>query len=265
MRAWGSDAFTLPGPAGEAEQHIDVALPARFDKIENPTVIVCLDAPWMFGTVSNACRIMSFGGEVPEAVVVGLSFVTESSSEYTNVRARWFTPTPFVPPPATGVKGIDKDYCGHGDAMIAFLADDLMPELARRYGDGPRWFVGHSFSALLGFNALLQQPGLFDRWLLASTSIWWDNRVMLDREAAFAASNDDLAATVFLSAGSDEVEADAAGNRFDMVANVAELAERLASRGYPSLKLTHMTLPGETHSSAIGAAVSAGLRVLHGT
>lgn len=262
MRAWGSEQFQLPGPRGEAEQHVDVALPARYGQLDDPVVIVCLDAPWVFGTVSNACRVMSFGGEVPEAVVVGLSFVTDTSSEYTRVRARWFTPTPFVPPAATGVKGVTADYCGHADSMIAFLAADLLPALEARYGTGERWFVGHSFSALLGFNALLRQPGLFDRWLLASTSIWWDDRVILAREQDYADTHDDLVASVFLSAGEDEVAVDGDGNHYNMVSNVAELAETLASRSYPSLQLTHLTLPGETHSSAIGAAVSAGLRAL---
>lgn len=262
MRQWPSEDFTLPGPRSEAEQHIEVALPARYGKLENPPVIVCLDGPWVFGTVSNACRVMSFAGEAPEAVVVGLSFITDSGTEYTKLRARWFTPTAFVPPVATGVKGVQADYCGHADTMIEFLVDDLLPELERRYGSGERWYVGHSFSALLGVNAMLQRPGLFDRWLLASTSIWWDDRVILEREQAYADTHDDLSASVFLCAGSDEVVADGDGNQYDMVTNVAELADRLGGRNYPSLQLTHTELPHETHSSAIGAAVSAGLRAL---
>jgi len=205
---------------------------------------------------------MSFSGEAPEAVVAGISFTTDSSSEYTRVRARWFTPTAYVPPEVTGVRGVTADYCGHADALIDFVADQLLPELERRYGSGERWFVGHSFSALFGFNLLLQRAELFDRWLLASTSLWWDDRVMLDREAEYADAHDDLAAKVFLSAGGDEVSVGSDGHRFDMVANVAELARSLESRGYPSLSLTHVTLPRETHSSVIGAAVSAGLRAL---
>lgn len=263
MRQWRTEHLTLPGPTGQVQQSIDIALPARFDQIENPTVIVCLDAPWVFGTVSSACRIMSFNNDAPEAVVVGLSFVTDSGSEYTRLRARWFTPTAFVPPPVTGVKDVPADYCGHADSTIDFLADELLPELERRYGTGDRWFVGHSFSALLGFNALLQRPELFDRWLLASTSLWWHDRVMFEREQAYAAQHDDLPARVFMSAGAAEVAPGELGNGFDIVALVAQMADRLQTRGYPSLEISHATLPGENHSSTIGAAVSAGLRALH--
>lgn len=244
------------------DQRIDVSLPARFDRIDNPALIVCLDGPWVFGTVASACRVMSFSGEAPEAVVAGLSFVTDTNSEYTNVRARWFTPTPFIPPKVTGVKTTDPAYTGHADELINFVADKLMPELEQRYGPGERWFVGHSFSALFGLNLLFKQPSLFDRWLFASTSIWWDQRAILKHEADYAAVNDDLAADVFLCAGADEVVADDEGNQYDMVANVNTLATTLRARSYPSLRLTHATLPNETHSSSIGSAVSAGLRSL---
>jgi hypothetical protein len=70
----------------------------------------------------------------------------------------------------------------------------------------------------------------------------------------------DLPAQVFLSAGGLEF-----GNPpFDMAPNVEELAGRLRSRSYPSLLLDHQVMPGDAHSSTIGAAVSKGLRSLFG-
>ena len=82
---------------------------------------------------------------------------------------------------------------------------------------------------------------------------------MLAIEATYADSHDDLAARVFLTAGGDE---DVFGPEFNMRGNVVEMAERLASRGYPSLQIHHEILPTESHSSTIGAAVSRGLRNL---
>ena len=261
MRQWGTSEFTMTCDQSGLQQHVSVALPARFGKIEKPPVIVCFDAPWVFGTVVGANRVMSFDGVVPEAVVVGLSFVTDSGRDYTNARARWFTPTPFVPPPQTGVKDVAAQDCGHSQVLIDFVRDQLVPRLETDYDTGERWFVGHSFSALLGFNFLLSEPTLFSRYLLASCSLWWDDRVMLDREANYADAHDDLDARVYLRAGAHEPthEGDFTWNMAD---NVSGVAQRLRDRGYPSLQVADQILPGETHSSTIGAAVSFGLRAL---
>jgi uncharacterized protein len=258
---WETSTFTLTCDRSGLDHDISVGLPARFDKLDAPPVIVCLDGPWMFGTVLDATRIMSMSGEAPEAVVVGVSFTDQSMGEYLKQRARWYTPTAWVPPPETGVRGLEQDETGKVETFIAFLNDQLLPHLEARYRTGERWFVGHSFSALCGVRALLVKPEMFDRWLLASPSIWWHDRVILDMEEAYAEANDDLPAHVFLSAGTDEEDSDPVGT-FRMTSNVAVLGSTLASRGYPNLKLTRMELDGDAHSSVIGNAISKGLRAL---
>ena len=146
---------------------------------------------------------------------------------------------------------------------MEFLRTQLLPLLEEKYAHGERWYVGHSFSSLLGFQALFSHPELFTRWLLASPSIWWDNRAPLDAEELWAASHDDLDAAIFMAIGGLEPDLDPEGTRYDMVANMQELERRLQSRGYPRLQVTSRVLPGETHSSTIGTALSAGLRWLH--
>ena len=81
---------------------------------------------------------------------------------------------------------------------------------------------------------------------------------MLDLEADYAATHDDLAASVFLTAGEEEDLLEG----FNMCGNVVDMAERLQGRGYPGLDVAHVILPAESHSSTIGAAVSRGIRHL---
>jgi predicted alpha/beta superfamily hydrolase len=257
---WETSEFTLTCDISGLDHGISVGLPPRFDKLESPPLIVCLDGPWMFGTVLDATRIMSMSGEAPEAVVVGVSFTDQSMGEYLRQRARWYTPTPWVPPEETGVKSIDADECGKVETFLAFLNDQLLPRIEGQYHTSERWFIGHSFGALCGLRALMVKPEMFDRWLLASPSIWWDDRVILEMEEAYAEVNDDLPAHVFLSAGTDEDAGDP-GN-FRMTSNVAVLGTTLAARDYPNLSLTRMELQGDEHSSGIGNAVSKGLRAL---
>ncbi|MEM9562113.1 MAG: alpha/beta hydrolase-fold protein [Actinomycetota bacterium] len=265
--AWPVDEFTFPDPDTGVEHVVSVALPVRHATLERVPLLLCLDGPWMFGTVRDATRIMSMGGEAPEAAVVGLSFADRSMGEYLRQRARWYTPTPWVPPEVTGVRGVEASECGRAADLLRFIRRHLLPMVEGDHLGGTpvseRWLIGHSFSALFGLRTLFTAPDAFDRWLLASPSIWWDDRSVLDREATWAAANDDLPARVFLSYG--EQEATEFGDpRFEMGANVERLVETLRDRAYPGLELSHRVLPGDGHSSSIGAAVSHGLRSLMG-
>jgi predicted alpha/beta superfamily hydrolase len=258
---WPTTSFQLTCDLSGIEHDITVSLPVRYDKLESAPVVVCLDGAWIFGTAMDATRVMSMGGEAPEAIVVGVSFAEQNMGEYLRQRARWYTPTAWVPPAETGVKGLEADQCGKADLLIAFITDQLLPRLEADYRIGERWFVGHSFSALFGMRALLAKPELFDKWLLASPSVWWHDRVILGFEETYATENDDMHAQVFLSTGELE-DGDSENDYFRMRSNVEVLGASLASRGYPSLVLHRVVLADENHNSAIGAAISRGLRTL---
>lgn len=258
--AWTETNFTVKCERTGTEHAISVALPLRYDRLETAPLVLCMDGAWTFGAVRDATRIMSMSGEAPEAVVVGVSFNDDSMAGYLRSRASWYTPTPWVPPEETGVKGIAAEDCGRALDHLAFLRDQLLPRLVADYRFGERWLVGHSFSGLFGLQALFAEPDLFDKYLLASPSIWWHERSILDVEAKYAEANDDLPAEVFLSVGDQEDVV--FGDSYHMRANIEELAATLAGRGYANLEVSYALLSAENHNSSIGAAMSRGLRAL---
>lgn len=260
--AWRRIEETLIDEASGVAHRITIELPHRFDKIERPPVIVCLDGAWTEGSVRDATRLMSMSGEAPEAIVVGVSFEESSLSELLRQRACWYTPTGWVPPPETGVHGVSAQDTGKADQFQTFLRDRVLPYVEAHAPHGERWLVGHSFGALCGLRILFSEPEMFNKYLLASPSIWWDDRSILGLEAEYWDTNDDLAAEVFVSAGALELGAELDAN-FSMYRNAVELVERLGARGYRSLGLQMATLAGESHNSTIGPAISAGLRGLH--
>ena len=258
MMAWTSTDFTLTCEASGVDHDVSVVTPSRYDSMEAAPLILCTDGAWTAGTVRDATRIMSMSGEAPEALVASLSFTDDTMSAYLRSRARWFCPTEWVPPEVTGVKGIQASDTGKALIYLAFIRDQVLPRLHNDVRISETWLVGHSFSGLFGLRALFAEPTLFDKYLLASPSIWWHDRVMLDLEADYAATHDDLAASVFLTAGEEEDLLEG----FNMCGNVVDMAERLQGRGYPGLDVAHVILPAESHSSTIGAAVSGGIRHL---
>ena len=139
----------------------------------------------------------------------------------------------------------------------------MIPWLERQGLGGERWLVAHSFSGLFGLHTLWNEPDLFARYLLASPSIWWHDRSILDLEEQRAGELEDLDATVFMSAGEAEI-ADARDEEiYRMRENMLEMGKRLRSRSYPSLDLTWTVLAGESHSSTTSNAVNKGIRALY--
>lgn len=256
--------------------------PLRYDQAQPTPIIVCMDGLWTAGAMADAVRIMSMPGEAPEAIVVGLSFAEPRMGEYMRQRARWFSPTAWEPPEASGVKNIEASECGRAAEHMRFVADQLLPKLASDHSISDRWFFGHSFSALFGLCMLFDTPTLFDKWVLASPSIWWGNKAILDLEQQYADVNQDLPASIFMSAGELETDsillADLVKQQpgaysseelaqldglFNMVSNAADLETRLSGRSYPGLTVTNKVLAGESHTSTVGSAISSGLRTLH--
>jgi len=257
--AWTENSSIIRCQASGTEHGLTVSTPFRYDKLTAAPLILCIDGPWMAGTVRDATRIMSMSGEAPEAIVAGLSFTDDTMSDYLRSRASWFTPTQWVPPEITGVKGLAAQDAGRAISYRGFIRDQVLPQLMADYRVSERWLVGHSFSGLFGLQVLFAEPSLFDKYLLASPSIWWDDKTVCQHEAAYAADHDDLAAQVFFSAGQEE---DAIVGDFNIVGNMISMHETLAARNYPGLTVSHEILPTETHSSTIGAAISRGLRWL---
>jgi predicted alpha/beta superfamily hydrolase len=246
---------------------VSVGLPVRHESLDEMPLLLCLDGPWMFGTTLDATRIMSMSKEAPEAAVIGLSFADTSMGEYLRQRARWYTPTPWVPPEITGVKGMKEEESGRADELLTFITEQLLPTVEADHLGGTavseRWLIGHSFSALFGLRALFTAPEAFDKWLLASPSIWWDDRAVLAIEEDYAAAHDDLSARVFASYGElEDVIQPIDGISFNMGGNVEDLVSRLTARNYPGLSLSHAVIAGDAHASVIGAAISKGLRAL---
>ena len=169
---------------------------------------------------------------------------------------------------------------GGAAAFLAFIVEELQPWVAARFPVGTdAVYAGHSLGGLFGAFTMFERPATFRGYALASPSIWWDDREVLQREAAYAAGHDDLDATVVVTVGGQETPAGrerAAGqlpafarrpplaSPHDLVADAATFVDSLAGRGYPSLRVHHRTLVDEHHTTVPPVAIGHGLRVLFG-
>lgn len=228
-------------------------------------VVFVTDANYAFPLVrAISRRVGDHGQGLEDFILVGLSYAKGDTPVYS--RRRDYTPTPRGPrdasPEASGrpvVHGGAEDYRLH-------IRDEVFPEIARRYRADMRHkvFAGHSYGALLGAHILFTQPGMFSDYILGSPSLWYDGRVMFQRESAYAGAQRDLPANVYLAAGDYErANPGSKDPRFDsegdLVGDMQRFGQALSARHYPGLSVHSEVIAGEDHLTVAPIIITRGL------
>ena len=230
----------------DEEFKIHVYLPRGYpEKGRRYPVIYLPDAEYNFGCVAYVVRRLIKGQEIPPAIVVGISYEVPYEEFYRR-RERDFTPT-----------AVDLEQfpaAGHGAAFFKFLEKELIPFVNTTYATEPddRTLIGLSFSGLFCTWALFNHPGVFDRYVIISPSLWWDDSMCFRHEEAYAKDHKSLQARVYLVAGEHDGPS--------IVRDVPKMMDRLESRNYSGLALGGGLLEDETHRTIFPNAVTKGLR-----
>ena len=234
------------------------------------------DANGFFGAAVDAVRSMQLSAHLPPILVVGIGYRTGALHETIAVRQRDLTPS--IDPLMLQLYPAQTAMAG-GPAFLRFIHDELMPWVNERYPTNPAdsTFFGHSLGGLFGCCSLLTAPQAFQRYIIGSPSLWWQDDVAFTMEQAFADANTDLPARVFFGVGAtedhdgrqreagrlSEDERRIAGTRYiDMADDTLRFASALESRGYPSLQVTSQVFPDEFHITVAPLTLSRGLRWL---
>jgi predicted alpha/beta superfamily hydrolase len=121
--------------------------------------------------------------------------------------------------------------------------------------------VGVSGGGLFVGYALLTRPSAFRRYICGSPGFYAGNGAIFDLEEQYAAEHDDLAADVFMAAGEAEL-VEPWISAVGCASSMARMAERLAMRAYPSLRLTARIFSGESHGTMWAPTLSHGIRAV---
>lgn len=253
---------------------IDIALPPPYLPGTAPwPVLFVTDGNMAFATAAATTGILPLEPGGPRPVcLVGIGYNLAGEGEHAEHLARrnrdltprraeeWEARMRAAPPP---FRFADDVRTGGGDRFLDFILDELKPWLAANFPVDIEdcTLAGSSFGATLALYALFTRPGAFRGHLAISPSLWWADHMLVGLEDAFARGHADLDAALYLAVGAAE-EAQAPAAR--MVSAFREFASTLEARAYPSLRLTHDVLPGETHVSVFNAGFSNGVRRLFG-
>ena len=260
-----SEVWDVPDPVSHRGYQVFVALPPSYGKEPQRRypVLYVTDADYAFPILRQISRRLNIEGpKVEEFILVGLSYSVGDTPEYS--RRRDYTPTP------NGEKTRDPSgrppVFGEAEGYRRFLSEELMPFVAVTYRtDTTRSiYAGHSYGGLFGLYVLLSEPKLFSHYIIGSPSLWFDQKVLFQRERSYAEANKELKANVLMAIASYETIDKASGDpryngKTDMIADLKEFEQALRSRNYPGLKLSSEIIPGEDHLTVFPAIVTRGL------
>jgi len=238
----------IASAADSSPRVLSVALPNTYgdSAAKRYPVVYVLDGDGMFGMTSDIERLLAFGRELPELIVVGVGH-GRPFLETPPFRWRNFTPTPVATHPGSG----------HASELLSYLAREVVPLVDSLYRTvpGDRALLGVSRGGLFALYAMYERPELFPRLVVASPEVTWDDKYLFRRDSAFAASKRPLPVTLYLSVGGAEIAR-------PFGAAVKAFADRLVARKYARVHLWSEMLAGESHNSMPGTAITHGLKAV---
>lgn len=161
----------------------------------------------------------------------------------------------------TGPTEVDSDkqiapVVGGSAAFRAFIAEELVPEIERRYRTGPsRGIIGESLAGLFIVETLFEQPALFDTYIALSPSLWWNDAALTRSAAARLPDLRKLQARVYI-AWADEPNIGPHAEALGAAVRQAALP-RLRWTAVPRPDLHHGNIYLTLEKEAIGSAYPA--------
>ncbi|QKY09306.1 alpha/beta hydrolase [Janthinobacterium lividum] len=129
---------------------------------------------------------------------------------------------------------------GGAAAYRAFIRDELMPEIKRRYRTtGETAIVGESLGGLFVVETYLLEPQLFDHYLAFDPSLWWNHGALPRQAAALLAKGAPGKHSLYMASSSE------AG----IAIEVQRLADVLQKQAPPGLQWHLEKMPEETHGT----------------
>lgn len=243
------DERYLPSKETNSTFVINIYLPPSYaDTHKKYPVLILTDALWALGIAQTTFDYMTIINTIPEVLIVGIGYPPSSFLDWMRYRYRDMLPT--------HVEGYNPS--GSADKFIAFIKKELFPYIEKNYkiDTTDRCFFGHSFGGLLGSHILIEQPQLFNRYIIGSPSYWWDNKEITKRLSAKSYLTSDSIKAVYTFIGGKEGPM--------MVNNWKEFDSILVKKINKNIKFQEQIFQDEIHQSVVPAAFSTAVKYVYG-
>ena len=241
----GTQLLTIHSTILDRDFELHVNLPRFYsDTTRKFPVLYLMDSQWDFPLVNAVFGEQYYDGFVPEIVIVGIA-PAGTNPNYDSLRAMDLTPTRMAQQPQTG----------GGPKFLQFIKKEAIPFIESKYrvkGDD-RALMGSSLGGLFTLYAMFTETAVFNRYILTSPALQWDNGVLFTYEKEYAAKNTRLPVRLFM--GRAELEP---GD-----ADFQKLVDLLKSRNYAGLDLHTAVAEGMGHSGGKSLGYPRGLQAVY--
>ena len=182
---------------------------------------------------------------VPKSIIVGIATVD---------RRRDFT---F----STTIESDKKRYptTGHSEKFINFIENELQPFIQKKYKtNSSKTIIGQSLGGLLATEILFNKPTLFDKYIIISPSLWWDNGSVLNLKSETPLKN---STDIYIGVGKEGLTPTEIPRVMEVDANL--LADKIKSKKNKNVNVYFDYLPQEDHATIMHQAVFNALRCLN--
>jgi len=143
---------------------------------------------------------------------------------------------------------------GGSEKFISFLEDELQPYIQKHYRtNGSKTIIGESLGGLLATEILFKKLYLFNKYIIISPSLWWDNGSILNGSMVLSATQPANDISVYLAVGKEGLTPGAKPRVMEVDANL--LAEKINAAQNKHINLIFDYLPDENHATIADQAV----------
>lgn len=181
--------------------------------------------------------------QVPKSIVVGIATVD---------RRRDFT---FASSIAEDKKS--NPTSGHSNRFISFIEKELQPYIQEKYKtSSSKTIIGQSLGGLLATEILFKKPELFNKYIIVSPSLWWDNGSLLNQPLARFEHKD-----IYIGVGKEGLAPTKIPRVMEVDANV--LADKIKNLKNRNVNVYFDYLPLENHATIMHQAVFNSFRLFY--
>ncbi len=230
----------IPSVQLSETRQLNIYLPAGYnanDTVRYP-VIYLLDgsADEDFISVAGLLHYNTFPwvNRVPASILVGICN-TDRKKDFTY-------PSTF--------EGNNKKYptTGHSEQFIAFIEKELQPFIDKKYKtNASRTLIGESLGGLLATEILVKHPWLFNKYVIISPSLWWDDASILKQVNRNLKDTALHPIAVYIGVGKEGPAPTLTPHVMETDARL--LADKIKALGNPKLTVHFDYLPEENHAT----------------
>lgn len=190
----------------------------------------------------------SWINRIPKTIVVGIANVD---------RRRDFTsPTVFEKDKA------NYPTSGGSQKFIAFIEKELQPYIEKKYKtNASKTIIGQSLGGLLATEILFEKPTLFNKYIIVSPSLWWNDGALLRKESSILQAGFPQKTDIYIGVGKEGLTPGLDSHVMEVDANL--LADKIQSGKSKNVKVLFDYLPQENHATVTHPAVFNAFRLLY--